>query len=102
MARYETSKIIFEKKKLVYSVLAIDYQASLIGREIDEITAILEKKKNIINLAVFNEKKGMNNDILMIIYNKLVSNDGNEKYKEIMTELGTCNRLESIAQIIAV
>ena len=74
----------------------------MIGREIDEITAILEKKKNIINLAVFNEKKGMNNDILMIIYNKLVSNEGNKKYKEIMTELGTCNRLESIAQIIAV
>jgi hypothetical protein len=102
MARYETSKIIFEKKKLVYSVLAIDYQASLIGKEIDEITAILEKKKNIINLAVFNDMKGMNNDILMIIYNKLVSNDGNEKYKEIMTELGTRNRLESIAHIIAV
>jgi hypothetical protein len=45
MARYETSKIIFEKKKIFYSVLAIDYQASLIEKEIDEITAILEKKR---------------------------------------------------------
>jgi len=80
MARYETSKRIFEKKKLVYSILAIDYQASLIEKEIDEITAILEEKKYIINLATFNDKKGMNNDILMIIYNNILSADGNKKY----------------------
>ena len=102
MAKYETSNRIFEKKRLLYGVLAIDYQASLIEKELDEITAFLEEKKNIINLVTFNDKKGMNNDILMIIYNKLVSNDGNEKYKDIMTELETHNKLESIAQIIAV
>jgi hypothetical protein len=78
MARYETSKRIFEKKKLVYSILAIDYRASLIEKEIDEITVILEEKKNIINLVIFNDKKGMNNDILMIIYNHIVSADGNK------------------------
>jgi hypothetical protein len=102
MARYETSKRIFERKKLVYSVLAIDYQASLIEKEIDEITAILEEKKNIINLATFNDKKGMNNDILMIIYNHIVSADRNKKYKHIMTELETRNHLKSIAKIMAV
>jgi len=56
MARYETSKRIFERKKLVYSVLAIDYQASLIEKEIDEITAILEEKNILSNLATFNDK----------------------------------------------
>jgi hypothetical protein len=102
MARYDTSKRMFEKKKLVYSVLAIDYQASLIEKEIDEITAILEEKKNIINLVTFNDKKGMNNDILMIIYNNLISTDGNIKYKHIITELETRNQLINIAKIMAV
>ena len=102
MARYETSKKIFEKKNLLYSVLAIDYQASLIEKELDEISASIEDKKNLINLAVFNDKEGMNSDLLMIIYNNLVSNDANKKYEHLMTELGTCNRLESIAQILKV
>ncbi len=102
MARYETSKKMFEKKRFIYSILAIDYQASLIEKELDEITAIFEEKKNIINLAVFNDKAGMNNDILMIIYNNLVSNDGNTRYEYLMTELENCNRLESIARIMAV
>ena len=39
------AKEYLKKKNLVYSILAIDYQASLIEKEIDEITAILEEKK---------------------------------------------------------
>ena len=102
MTRYKTIKKMFEKKRFIYSILAIDYQASLIEKELDEITAIFEEKKNIINLVVFNDKAGMNNDILMIIYNNLVSNDVNKKYEHLMNELGTRNRLESIARIMAV
>ena len=102
MARYETSKRIFEKKKLLYSVIAIDYQASLIEKELDEISASIEDKKNLINLAVFNDKEGMNGDLLMIIYNNLVNADANKKYEHLMNELGNSNRLESIAQILNV
>jgi hypothetical protein len=43
----------------------------------------------------------MNGDILMIIYNNLVSADGNKKYEHLINELGTRNRLESIARIMA-
>ena len=102
MARYETSKRIFEKKKLLYSVIAIDYQASLIEKELDEISASIEDKKNLINLAVLNDKEGMNGDLLMIIYNNLVNADANKKYEHLMNELGKSNRLESIAQILNV
>ena len=41
----------------------------------------------------------MNKDVLMMIYNYLVSADGNRRYKHLMTELGKSNR-ESIAQIL--
>lgn len=102
MAKYETCNRIFEKKRLIYSVLAIDYQACLIEKELDEIAVFLEEKKNIINLVTFNDKKGMNNDILIIIYNNIVSADRNKKYKQIMNELETHNKLESIGRIIAI
>ena len=41
-------------------------------KELDELSAIIEDKKNVINLAMLNEKlnekNDINNDILMIIY----------------------------------
>jgi hypothetical protein len=43
----------------------------------------------------------MNYDILMIIYNNLVSADGNKKYKHLLKKLGKSKRLKNIAQIIA-
>jgi hypothetical protein len=44
----------------------------------------------------------MNNDLLMIIYNKLISEDGNKKYAPYMSKSETCNnRLELYAQIIS-
>jgi len=42
----------------------------------------------------------MNYDILMIIYNNLVSVGGNKKYKHLLTKLGKNNKLESILQIL--
>ena len=102
MEKYENCNRIFDKKKLVYSVLAIDYQASLIEKEIEEISAIIEEKRILINLATFNEKDDMNEDILMIIYNNLISVDRRKKYKHIITDLRTHNKLESIAQILSI
>jgi hypothetical protein len=48
-----------------------------------------------------NEKNGIHNDILMIIYNNLVSADGNKKYQLIMNKLRNYKILESAAQILA-
>ena len=48
-----------------------------------------------------NEKNDINNDILMIIYDNLVSTEGNRRYKSIMAELGMHNQLEITAQILS-
>jgi hypothetical protein len=99
--RYEVRAKLFEKRSIYYSNIAIDYCASLMETELDELSVIFEDKKNAVNLATLNDKEGMNGDILMIIYNNLINTDENKKYEHLMTELGTRNRLESIARIMA-
>jgi hypothetical protein len=88
--------------------IVVDYNTSIIKKDIDEmekelneLSVIFEDKKNVVNLATLNDKDGMNGDILMIIYNNLVSADGNKKYEHLINELGTRNQLESIARIMA-
>jgi hypothetical protein len=102
MSRYEVRAKIFDEKSSYYYNFVLDYLLTNMEKKLDELSTIFEDKKNLINLATFNDKKGMNNDILMIIYNNLVSADGNKKYKHIMTELETRNQLKSIAKIMAV
>jgi hypothetical protein len=43
-----------------------------------------------------------NGDVLAILYNILVSPNGHQKYKGILSELEKCGRLESVAQIMEV
>jgi len=99
--RYEVRSKLFEKRSIYYNNLAIDYCTSLMENELDELSAIFEDKKNAVILATLNDNYGMNGDILMIIYNNLINADVNKKYEHLMNELGTRNRLESIARIIA-
>jgi len=70
-------------------------------KELNELSAIFEDKKNVINLAILNNKEGMNGDILIMIYNKLITANENKKYEHLINELGTYNQLESIARIMA-
>jgi hypothetical protein len=71
-------------------------------KELEELSAIFEDKKNVINLATLNDKDGMNNDLLMIIYYNLISQEGNKKYAPYMSKSETCNnRLELLAQILS-
>ena len=91
----------FEKRAINYTNLIVAYNASLMEKELDEISAVEEDKQNIIKLIAFSDKKGMNGDILMIIYNNLLITDENKKYEHLINELGTRNRLESIARIMA-
>ena len=100
MARYEVRTKLFDKKFVYYYNLVLDYCISIMEKELDELSAIFEDKKNVVNLVAFNDNTGMNGDVLRIIYNHLVSPEGNKKYECLITELGNRSRLESIAQII--
>lgn len=101
MLRYEVRSKIFEKKCVYYYTFIFDYFLNYMEKEVDELSAIFEDKKNIINLAVLNDKEDINSDIIMIIYNNLVSDDGKLKYDHLITELEKSKRLESIAKIMA-
>ena len=95
----------FSSRSVIYKNIALEYQVSKIEKEIDELSVFFENKKNVINLvATFNVKDDMNNDILMIVYNNLVGIDvdRHKKYKQIITELGIHNQLESIAKILSI
>jgi len=96
---YEVSG--FEKRAINYTNLVVAYNVFLMEQELDKISAIEDDKQNIIKLIAFNDKEGMNCDILMIIYNKIVSSEEFIKYNNIMCELENSNRLESIAMIIS-
>jgi hypothetical protein len=63
--------------------------------ELDELSTIFEDKKNVINLVALNEKEGMNGDLLRIIYNHLISSEGNNIYTGIIDKIEDCkNKLE--------
>jgi hypothetical protein len=101
MSRYEIRAKIFDKKSSYYYNFVLDYFLSYMEKEVDELSTIFEDKKNLINLAVLNDKEDINSDIIMIIYNNLVNNDRKLKYDHLITQLEKSKRLESIAQIIA-
>ena len=101
VGRWDIRSIPFEKKSAYYYNLVFEYTISLMEKELDELAAIFEDKKNVLNLAALNDKQGMNNDIISIIYRYLVSTNGDNKYENIMSELGNYGRLESVAMIMA-
>lgn len=104
MSRCAFRNDVFDKVCIINNNLAINYNASLIEKELDKLSVIIEDKKNVINLAMLNEKlnkNDINNDILMIIYDNLVSADENGRYRTIMNKLGNYRILESVAQILS-
>jgi len=101
MSRYEVRYKIFNKKSIYYYNLVLDYLLSFMEKELDELSAIFEDKKNVINLVALNDKEGMNSDILMAIYSYIVSPEGNTKYAPYISKPETCNRLELVAQILS-
>ena len=102
VGRWDIGSIPFETKSAYYYNIVFEYCVSLMEKELDEVSAIFEDKKNVLNLAALNDKQGMNNDILMLIYNNLVSSaSAHNKYENIMSELGNRKRLESVAMIMA-
>jgi hypothetical protein len=101
MSRYEVRTNMFDRKSIIYYSLAIGYQASLIEKELDELSTIFEDKKDVLNLVTLNGKEGMNGDVLRVIFNFLVSGEGHKKYKGIIDTIEECkNNLEMNAQIL--
>jgi len=102
MKRFEIRDKIFDEKSIYYYNLVLEYCLSFMEKELDELSVIFEDKKNVINLAVFNDKDGMNNDLLMIIYNHLISTDRSKIYAPYIIKSENCNnRLELVAQILS-
>jgi hypothetical protein len=99
--RYEVRSRTFNKKSIHYYNFVFDYYVNLLEKELEELSIFFEDKKNVLNLAMLNDKEGMNSDILMIIYNHLVSVDENKKYKGIIDTIEECkNKLELKAHIL--
>ena len=74
----------------------------MMKKELEELSEYFEDKKNVINLvSLYNIYNDINHDVLMMIYNYIVSPEGNKRYMAIINELETHNKLESIAKIIA-
>jgi len=65
--------VVYKKRVIKYTNLAIAYNASWMEKELDEISAIEEDKRNLINLFAFYEKKDMNGDLFQIICDNLIS-----------------------------
>jgi hypothetical protein len=69
-------------------------------KELDELSAIFEDKKNVLNLATLSDKDGMNGDIIRVIYNFLVSPKENKRYSGIINNLEYKNKLEINTSIL--
>jgi hypothetical protein len=63
---------VYKKRVINYTNLAIAYNATLMEKELDDITVIEEDKRNLINLFAFYEKKDMNGDLFQIICDNLI------------------------------
>ena len=91
----------FQKNVINYTKLAIDYNADLIEKELDKISALQDDKINIMKLIAFNEKEGMNIDILFVIYNHLINENESKRYAPYLANLDNNNKVAVIAQILS-
>lgn len=94
---YEVSG--FEKRLINYTNLAIAYNATLMEKEFDELSAIEDDKLTILKLIAFNDKNDMNSDIFQVIYNNLVSAKRTNIYAPYLANLSNDKNL-TITQII--
>jgi hypothetical protein len=105
MMRTEITNMEFENKRMIYSEIDIDLTIAYIDEELNEIREFFEDKKNLINLVAFNKKKEIDSDLLMIVYNNIVSSEGKNKYSKYIedfcnTEMTYKSSADAIAQIL--
>jgi hypothetical protein len=102
MRRNELRFGYFRNRNGIYKNLALEYQISKMEKELDELSTLFDDKKQILlNLAILNDKDGMNDNILTIIYNKLTNAEGavGDKYEYLISKQGNCRCFSSIVQI---
>ena len=83
VCRYEINSGRFKKNSRYLYDLAFDYCVSLMEKEIEEI----EDNHNIVKLRALNEKVWMNDDLLRIVYDNIVSGNGKDKYGDALDAL---------------
>jgi len=72
MCRNDVRSGYFISRSVIYRNIAIEYQVSKMEKELGELSAFFEDKKIVINWCKkINDKYIMNDDIMMIIINKL-------------------------------
>ena len=106
MARAEITDMTFENKKMIYSEIEIELAIDYIDEELNKLREFFEDKKNLINLVAFKEKKEIDCDLLMIIYDNILSSEeGKNKYSKYIEDF--CNKettyrssTKAIAQIL--
>jgi hypothetical protein len=98
--RFRYELIRFEKRLIDYTNLVVEYNATLIEKEIDELSAVEEDKINLIKLIALNDKKDMNSDIFQVIYNNLISDKGTNIFIPYLANLDNDKNF-TIAQIIS-
>ena len=103
MCRNDVRSGYFLSRSVIYRNIALEYNVKNMEKELDELSEFFEDKKIVINLVVIQEKHAMNSDVLMILYNTLLSSEGNKKYSKTIDEIDSCkNKLERVAKIIDV
>lgn len=108
MTRAEIQNNVFDRICVIYNRLVSAHQESWMTKELNEIekelgelSAIFEDKKNVIALSILSDSNAIENgDVLAILYNIIVSPEGHEKYKSIVSKLEKCGHLESVSQIL--
>ena len=65
----------FRNRSVIYNNIALEYNVKNMEKELDELSDFFDNKKNIFTLAAIQKKHFIDNDVLMIIYESLVSND---------------------------
>lgn len=83
VCRYEINSGKFKNNSRYLYGLAFDYCVSLMEKEIEE----MEDKDNIVKLRALNEKGWMNDDLLRIFYDNIVSGNGKNKYGDALDAL---------------
>uniref|UniRef100_A0A6C0K5V1 Uncharacterized protein n=1 Tax=viral metagenome TaxID=1070528 RepID=A0A6C0K5V1_9ZZZZ len=83
-----------------YTNQVVDYSIRVMEKELNELAAIYEDKKNVLNLAMLSKKDGINGDIIRVIYNHLVSPEENKRYLGIIDKIGYKSRLEINTMIL--
>ena len=103
MCRSDVRMGYFINRSEIYKNIALEYNVKNMEKELDELSEFFEDKNIVINLVVIQEKHAINSDVLMILYNTLLSSEGNKKYSKTIDEIDSCkNKLERVAKIMDV